>query len=103
MTVSRLVRAGVDPLAALGGPGPRRGAAGAAGPPPPAWAAEPGRALRAATKDGYARPGSKAARNYPGKKREKPPGPPKIKSATRGGSQTREKTSTAGVPLRWTA
>ena len=40
------------------------------------------RDLRAAVKDPYRRRGSKTARNYPRKKREKPPGPPKIKPAT---------------------
>jgi len=38
--------------------------------------------LRAAVKDHYPRRGSKTARNYPRKKRETPPGPPKIKPAT---------------------
>lgn len=38
--------------------------------------------LASATKDGYKRGGPKAARDYPRKKREKPPGPPKIKSAS---------------------
>jgi len=40
------------------------------------------RDLAAAFKDGYQRRGPKAARNYPRKKREKPPGPPKIQSAS---------------------
>jgi hypothetical protein len=38
--------------------------------------------LAAATKDKFARKGEKAARDYPRKKREKPPGPPKIQSAS---------------------
>jgi hypothetical protein len=38
--------------------------------------------LAAATKDQYVRKGEKATRDYPRKKREKPPGPPKIQSAT---------------------
>lgn len=38
--------------------------------------------LRAARHDSYVRTKAKAARNYPRKKREKPPGPPKIKPAT---------------------
>jgi hypothetical protein len=38
--------------------------------------------LRDAVHDSYVRHNSKAARNYPRKKREKPPGPPKIKPAT---------------------
>jgi DDE family transposase len=40
------------------------------------------RDLRVAVKDTYTRRHSKTARNYPRKKREKPPGPPKIKPAT---------------------
>jgi len=40
------------------------------------------RDLAASVKDEYARRGPKAARNYPRKKREKPPGPPKIQSAS---------------------
>ena len=39
-------------------------------------------ALAAAVKDDYIRNGSKQARNYPRKKREKPPGPPIIQPAT---------------------
>ena len=40
------------------------------------------RDLAAAVKDEYKRRGPKAARDYPRKKREKPPGPPKIQSAS---------------------
>jgi len=40
------------------------------------------RDLSAAVKDGYWRRGPKPARDYPRKKREKPPGPPKLQSAT---------------------
>jgi hypothetical protein len=39
-------------------------------------------ALTHAVRDRYRRRGAKAARNYPRKKRERPPGPPKIKPAT---------------------
>jgi hypothetical protein len=39
--------------------------------------------LASATKDRDKRGGPKAARDYPRKKREKPPGPPKIQSASR--------------------
>ena len=39
-------------------------------------------ALAHAFKDHYPRRGAKAARNFPRKKRERPPGPPKIKKAT---------------------
>lgn len=38
--------------------------------------------LARCVKDVYVRRGSKASRNYPRKKQHKPPGPPKIKSAT---------------------
>jgi hypothetical protein len=38
--------------------------------------------LAAAAKDKYKRQGEKSARDYPRKKREKPPGPPKIQSAS---------------------
>jgi hypothetical protein len=37
--------------------------------------------LARALKDSYRRTGAKAARNYPRKKKEKPPGPPRIESA----------------------
>ena len=57
------------------------------------------RDLEAAVKDRYVRRGPKAARDYPRKKREKPPGPPKIQSASPKEIQTakrlREKISTA--------
>ena len=43
-----------------------------------------GRDLARATKDGYVRHGSKQARNWPHKKKEKPPGEPKIQSADAG-------------------
>lgn len=39
-------------------------------------------ALRRCVKDRYARHGSKASRDYPRKKRQKPPGPPHIEMAT---------------------
>ena len=39
-------------------------------------------ALAHARRDRYVRRGAKAARNYPRKKRERPPGPPKIQVAT---------------------
>jgi len=38
--------------------------------------------LAKSTKDVYERRGRKGARNYPRKKREKPPGPPKLQSAS---------------------
>ena len=57
------------------------------------------RDLASAVKDGYKRRGPKAARDYPRKKREKPPGPPKIQSASpkevQTAKQLREKISIA--------
>jgi hypothetical protein len=103
MTISRLVPRGVDPLAfsvakardavrhALRDTRPRRG--------PRSLEA----ALSVATKDTYRRHGSKAARNYPRKKREKPPGPPKIRSATEAEVKKARKLPPPDIPLRWTA
>src|SRR3954451_24209793 len=94
LPVSRWVSAGVDPLAfsvarardavrgALRDSRPRRG--------PRSLDA----ALRAAVKDPDRRQGSKAARNYPRKKREKPPA---IGDGSR--SQTCTQTSTAGYTI----
>jgi hypothetical protein len=102
LTVSRLVPEGVDPLAfsvakardavrhALRDTRPRRG--------PRSLEA----ALRAATKDTYRRRGSKAARNYPRKKREKPPSPPRIQSATEAEVRKARKLPRPDIPLRWT-
>jgi hypothetical protein len=103
MTVLQLVGAGVDPLAmsvagareavrgALRDRRPRRG--------PRSLEA----ALRGALRDRYVRHGSKAARNYPRKKREKPPGPPKIQSATEAEVKRARKLPPPDIPLRWTA
>ena len=103
MTVSRLRSAGLDPRAvsvakardavrsALRDKRPRRGPRDLE----TAW--------RASTKDGYQRMGSKAARNYPRKKREKPPGPPRIQSATAAEVQKARKLPPPEIPLRWTA
>jgi hypothetical protein len=55
--------------------------------------------LAGAIRDNYVRRGPKAARDYPRKKREKPPGPPKIQSASlkevQTAKQLREKISIA--------
>jgi hypothetical protein len=103
MTVSRLAAAGSDPLEssvarardavrqALRDRRSRRGSRSLDA------------ALRAAVKDGYVRHGSKAARNYPRKKREKPPGPPKIQSATEAEVKRARKLPPPEIPLRWTA
>jgi hypothetical protein len=57
------------------------------------------RDLAVAVKDEYKRRGPKAARDYPRKKREKPPGPPRIQSASvkevQTAKQLREKISIA--------
>jgi hypothetical protein len=103
MTVSRLIDDGLDPLAfsvarardavrsALRGTRPRRG--------PRTLEA----ALRAALKDTYHRKGSKAARNYPRKKQEKPPGPPTTKTATAAEVKRARRFPPPQIPLRWTA
>ena len=103
MTVSRLRSAGLDPLAvsvakardavrsALRDERPRRGP----------WSLDA--ALGAAVKDGYVRHGSKAARNYPRKKREKPPRPPQIKSAKPAEIKRARKLPPPDIRLRWTA
>jgi hypothetical protein len=103
MTVRRLIDQGIDPLAmsvagardavrrAMRDHRPRRGPRSVTG------------MLRAAVKDAYVRPTSKAARNYPRKKREKPPGPPKIQSATKAEVKRARKFPPPDIPLRWTA
>jgi hypothetical protein len=103
MTVSRLIRTGVDPLwfsvarardavrQGLRDRRARRGTRSLDG------------ALRAAAKDGYTRQSSKAARNYPRKKDQKPPGPPKVKSATAAEVKRAQRFPPPGLPLQWTA
>ena len=59
--------------------------------------------LRAAVKDRYVRHTSKAARNYPRKKREKPPEPPRIKPATPAEVKRARKLPPPEIPLQWTA
>jgi hypothetical protein len=83
MSVAALIARGADPLcwsvalarkavrAALREPAPGRARR-------PAWAER----LAEAVRDDYRRSGSKPARNWPHKKREKPPGEPKIRQAT---------------------
>jgi Transposase DDE domain len=99
MTVSRLVAAGIDPLSmsvakardavrqARRNTRPRRG--------PRSLDA----ALRAAGTGGYQRHGRRAARNYPRKKREKPPGPPKIKAATKAEVKRAQKLPPPKIPV----
>jgi hypothetical protein len=84
LTASAVLGRGGDPLAwsaALARRRLRRAMRGAA-------AGRHGRApvareLAGAVRDGYARKGSKKARNWPHKKRERPPGAPDIRQATR--------------------
>ena len=84
MTTAAVVARGGDPLswsAALARRRLRRAmraaAAGRRGRPPLA------RELAGAVQDDYVRKGSKKARNWPHKKRERPPGAPDIRAATR--------------------
>lgn len=103
MTVLRLIGQGIDPVGwsvarardavrqALRDRRPRRG--------PRSLDA----AFRAAVKEGYIRHTSRAARNYPRTKREKPPGPPKIKSAKPAAVKRAQKLPPPDIPLRWTA
>jgi hypothetical protein len=59
--------------------------------------------LATAVRDDYRRTGSKTARNYPRKKREKPPGPPKIKPASSRQIRRAKKLPPPDIPKRWTA
>jgi hypothetical protein len=103
MTALRLIGQGIDPLAmsvarardavrqAVRDKRPRRGPRGLDG------------ALRTAVKDGYVRHTSKAARDYPRKKREKPPGPPRIQAATGAEVKRARRLPPPEIPFRWTA
>jgi Transposase DDE domain len=103
MTALRLIGQGIDPLAmsvarardavrqALRDKRPRRGPRGLDA------------ALRAAVKDDYVRHTSKAARDYPRKKREKPPGPPRIQAATGAEVKRARRLPPPEIPFRWTA
>lgn len=59
--------------------------------------------LAAAVKDNYRRRSDKAARNYPRKKKEKPPGPPTIKMASAVEVKRAKKLKAKFVPQSWTA
>lgn len=56
-----------------------------------------------ARKDNYDRRGAKIARNYPRKKKEKPPGPPKIQSAHPLQIKRAKKLKPPKIKLTWTA
>lgn len=60
-------------------------------------------ALARAVRDDYTRTGVKTARNYPRKKREKPPGPPKLKTATPAESKRAARLERPEIRLKWTA
>jgi hypothetical protein len=61
------------------------------------------RELAACVKDPYKRRGPKAARNYPRKKQEKPPGPPKIRPATTTEIQRAARFPLPNITYQWTA
>jgi hypothetical protein len=85
LTVSRLVEQDIDPLEmsfAKARNAVRRALRGATSTRRHQRRRSLRRELAAAIKDRYSRHQPKCARNYPRKKREQPPGPPKIRSAT---------------------
>ena len=59
--------------------------------------------LRSASKGRYHRKRPKAARNYPRKKYDQPPSPPKIKPATAQEIQRANKLPPTNIPKHWTA
>lgn len=59
--------------------------------------------LATALLDQYQRTSDKTARNYPRKKKEKPPGPPKIKTAQRTEIKRARRLEPPSIVLRWTA
>lgn len=84
LAVSELLQAGTDPLE-LSVAAARNAVRRAMRSPAPSsrrsrWSLST--ALASSVKDGYVRRSSKTARNYPRKKQQTPPGPPKIKPAS---------------------
>lgn len=59
--------------------------------------------LATAVQDTYVRHGRKTARNYPRKKREKPPGPPKLRAANATELKRAARLAPPKIVLRWTA
>lgn len=59
--------------------------------------------LAASLQDGYPRSSDKTARNYPRKKKEKPPGPPKFKSASPAEIRKAKRLEPPTIVLKWTA
>jgi hypothetical protein len=110
MSVQALVQQGRDPLRlsfARARDAVRRAMRGAAVPPRRRGSGRPERGfrqeLRTALRDEYRRKSSKTARNYPRKKREKPPGPPEIKPATATERQRAQQLRTRTSPIQRTA
>jgi hypothetical protein len=104
LTVARLIAGGVDPLA-FSVAKARDALRGAVrhivrGRP---HARQLQRQWLHAVRDTHLRQGGKTARNYPRKKREKPPGPPKIKPATTRQIQTCQRLHKINEPFRQTA
>ena len=62
-----------------------------------------GERLAGALLDAYQRTSDKTARNYPRKKREKPPGPPRIETAGRSERERARRFKPLRIVLRWTA
>ena len=85
MSTAALIARGADPLSwsvAAARRRLRRAVRGAGGDERPRGRVSLVAELAEAVKDGYQRQGSKKARNWPHKKREKPPGDPNIREAT---------------------
>jgi hypothetical protein len=61
------------------------------------------RLFAVAVKDSYTRTSDKTARNYPRKKKEKPPGPPKIETARRAEIKRAARLEPPKIALRWRA
>lgn len=59
--------------------------------------------LAEAVQDEYERTGSKEARNYPRKKKQKPPGPPKVRTANAAEIKRAARLERPNIELRWTA
>lgn len=84
LAVSQLLQAGTDPLelSVAAARNAVRRAMRSINQPPRRMRWNLSAALASSVKDGYQRRTGKTARNYPRKKKESPPGPPKIKKAT---------------------
>lgn len=110
LAAGELIERNIDPLEvsyAKARDAVRRAMRGATSGPPSSRRRNPRPSLQlelaAATKDRYQRRHPKYARNYPRKKRERPPGPPKIRSATLQEQMLAQQLSELNRPLRRTA